>query len=79
MDLTIAAITAVRKFKADAKVSVMAALDDLEFVVHPSAVESIKSVLSDLAASSRVAEARVTTSDVLGPMEVQVNAKLSST
>ncbi|HUQ19933.1 MAG TPA: valine--tRNA ligase, partial [Gemmatimonadaceae bacterium] len=52
MDLTIAAITAVRKFKAEAKVSVMASLDELEFSVHPAAKDSIRVVLGDLAASS---------------------------
>jgi valyl-tRNA synthetase len=77
MDLTIAAITAVRKFKAEAKVSVMAALDELEFIVHPSGEGAIRSVLGDLAASSRVMEARVAVDDSLRPTEVQVKAKLS--
>jgi valyl-tRNA synthetase len=77
LDLTIAAITAVRKFKADAKVSVMAALESLEFVVHPDSEPALRSVRGDLAASSKVEQARIITDASLNSGSVNVNAVLA--
>jgi valyl-tRNA synthetase len=77
LDLTIAAITAVRKFKADAKVSVMAALESLEFIVHPESESALRSVLGDLSASARVNHASIRSDESLGAGEVRVNAVLA--
>jgi valyl-tRNA synthetase len=77
LDLTIAAITAVRKFKADAKVSVMAALESLEFIVHPDSVSALRLVIGDLAASSRIAQASIASDASLATGEVRVDAVLA--
>jgi hypothetical protein len=71
-------MTAVRKFKAEAKVSMMAALDSLELVVHPDAAPALESVLSDVAAASRATEARITQDSALGPIEARAVARLAA-
>jgi valyl-tRNA synthetase len=76
LDVVIAAMTAVRKFKSEAKVSMMAALDELELVVHPDAAPALESVIGDVAAAARASDAEIKADPALGPLEARAIARL---
>jgi valyl-tRNA synthetase len=79
LDVVIAAMTAVRKLKTEAKVSMMAALEGLELVVHPDAAPALESVIGDVAAASRASGAEIKADPALGPLEARAVARLVAT
>ncbi len=78
LETAIAAITAVRKLKSEAKVSVMAAVEDLEITVHPDAEAALQTVLGDVTAASRAASAHIRIDASLGIAEARAAARLVS-
>jgi valyl-tRNA synthetase len=79
LQVAIAAIGAVRKLKADAAASMMAAVEDLEITVHPQAQPALEAVRGDVAAAARARELRILGDAALGASEARATARLAPT